>query len=363
MPILNKRFRFFLLLKTAIIAVFFLLPLFAEAQIGGGQSFAFLQLPPNACTVAQGGVRVALVGADASLWLSNPALNSDSANHRAALHVQSLNGQAFHTTLAYVLPLHRHQRLGIGVQYIGYGEFAGYDPTGAPTGSFTAAEYVLALNYAHTIAPFTLGAVLKIAGSSVSAFNAAAILTDAGALFQHPKKDLRVGLAVRNIGFAVSNYTDASEWVMPFDAQLGVSFKPEKMPFRFSLTAWQLAPRGDIVYNDPTRPAGFDMNGNPLFPPVTDLQRVMRRLVFGGELILHPSFCLHAGYNVLHRQELSLPQRRALSGLSFGLSAKIKAWEISYGYQVRQVAGGISALGITTDMRRLFPKQRKRIET
>ncbi len=340
----------------------FLLPLFAEAQIGGGQSFSFLQLPPNARTIAQGGVQVASVGVDASLWLSNPALNTDSANYQAALHLQSLAGQAMYTSLVYVLPVRKHQRLGIGLQYIGYGQFQGFDPTGAPTGDFSAAEYVLALNYAHTIAPFTLGATFKIAGSSVAAFNSTAVLADAGALFRHPQKDFSVGLTVRNIGFAMSNYADASDWVMPFDAQLGISFRPEKMPLRFSLTAWQLAPRGDIVYKDPSQPAGFDANGNPLFDATNNLQRLARRLVVGGELVLNPNFQLRMGYNVLHRQELGLAQRRALSGFSFGIMLKIKAIEISYGYQVRHVAGGISAFGVVADMRRLLPKKRQRVE-
>lgn len=347
---------------TYILMLNLLLPLFAEAQIGGGQSFSFLQLPPNARTVAQGGVQVASVGADASLWLSNPALNTDSANYQAALQFQSIAGQALHTSLAYVLPVRKNQRLGIGLQYIGYGQFDGFDPTGAPTGNFSAAEYVLSLNYAHTIAPFTLGATLKAAGSSIATFNATAVLADIGALFQHPKKDFRVGLTVRNIGFAMSNYTDASDWTMPFDAQLGVSFKPEKMPLRFSLTAWQLAPRGDIVYNDPTRPTGFDANATPLFNVTNNFQRLTRRLVIGGELVLHPNFQLRTGYNVLHRQELGLVQRRALSGFSFGMMLKIKAIEISYGYQVRHVAGGISAFGIVADMRRLLSKQRQRVE-
>lgn len=345
-----------------LILVFVLLPLLAEAQIGGGQSFSFLQLPPNARTLAQGGVQVAAVGADASLWLSNPALNTDSAKHQAALQFQSLSGQALHTSLAYVLPVRKNQRIGIGLQYIGYGQFDGFDPAGAPTGNFSAAEYVLSLNYAHTIAPFTLGATLKVAGSSIATFSSTAVLADVGALFQHPKKDFRIGLAVRNIGFAISNYTDASDWVMPFDAQLGVSFKPEKMPLRFSLTAWQLAPRGDIVYNDPTRPTGFDTNGNPLFNATNNFQRLTRRLVVGGELVLHPNFQLRTGYNVLHRQELGFAQRRALSGFSFGIMLKIKAIEVSYGYQVRHVAGGISAFGVAADMRQLLPKQRKRVE-
>ncbi|WP_448520378.1 type IX secretion system protein PorQ [Rhodoflexus sp.] len=346
--------------RSHIFVLIVLLPFYAQAQTGGGQSFSFLQLPPNARTVAQGGVQVASVGADPSLWLSNPALNTDSANHQAALQFQSLSGQALHTSLAYVLPLRKHQRLGIGLQYIGYGQFEGFDATGAATGNFTAAEYVLSLNYAHTIAPFTLGATLKVAGSSIATFNSTAVLADAGALFQHPRQDFRVGLTVRNLGFAVSNYTDASDWKMPFDAQLGVSFKPEKMPLRFSLTAWQLAPSGDIVYNDPTRFAGFDANGNPLTYTTTGLQKLTRRLVAGGELVLHPNFQLRTGYNVLHRQELGLRQRRALSGFSFGMFLKIKTIEFNYSYQVRHVAGGISAFGIVADMRRLQPKTRKR---
>ena len=48
---------------------------------------------------------------------------------------------------------------------------------------------------------------------------------------------------------------------MPFDIQIGTSFKPEHMPFRFSVTAHSLY-KYDIVYLDPNSSTQLDQNGN-----------------------------------------------------------------------------------------------------
>ncbi|MCS6967300.1 MAG: type IX secretion system protein PorQ [Cytophagales bacterium] len=334
--------------KIARIGVY-LLVLPAKAQLGGSQSFSFLLLPSGAQIVGLGSVQVAPSDAEATAWLGNAALNTKASHQRVSLQLQSLSRQGWQTVVGYTSPMGNNRQIGMGLQYIGYGQFEGYDLTGAPTGNFTAAEYALAFNYSHQIAPFTVGANLKIAGSSIAHFSAVAALIDAGAIFQHPQKDLRAGVSIRNMGFAVSNYTDASEWIMPFDAQIGMSFKPEQMPFRFLLTAWQLFPRPGIVQG----------GSLPNWNQNAFMERFTRRLVAGVQVVVHRALQLNLGYNVLYRRELSLPQRRALSGFSLGFNFRLKNWQVAYGYQVRHVAGGVSSLGITTH---LTKKVRQRME-
>jgi hypothetical protein len=328
------------------------------AQIGGRQTFSFLSLPANARVAGLGAVNVTADHRDPSLFLANPALSTDSAHAHVSLQLFSLRPGATQTVLTGLLRRGRHGRLGLGLQYLGYGPLDGYDPTGAPTGTFMAADYALTLNYAHTIAPFSLGASVKLAGSVLGQYSATAVLVDVGGAFVHPTRDLRFGLAIKNLGLALSNYAPGADFALPFDVQLGASFKPAQMPLRFSFTAHQLFPPGDIAYNDPTQNFVFDNSGNRTVPDVTLADRLSRRLVLGGELIVHRNVNFRLGYNFLQRRELSLPQRRALVGVSVGFMVRIKGLEVAYAYNVRHLAGGLSCLALSLDTRKLS-KRRK----
>jgi hypothetical protein len=335
-----------------------LLPRAADAQIGGRQSFAFLLLPANARTTALGGVNLTADHRDPSGFLANPGLSADTAHAHLSLGLAGLNVGATYTTLTGLLRRGPRARLGVGLQYLGYGQFAGYDATGAPTGNFNAYDYALTAHYSHTLAPFTLGANLKLAGSNLGGFTATALLVDVGGTFVHPRRDLRVGLAIKNLGAALSNYLPSTDLALPLDVQLGVTFKPERMPLRVSLTAHQLAPPGDIAYNDPNLDRQLDNNGNLTSRRVGWADRLSRHLVLGGELLISPRFNLRLGYNFLQRRELSLPQRRALSGFALGFMVKLKSFEITYSYNVRHVAGGLSWLGLSFDPRALAKRRR-----
>jgi hypothetical protein len=328
------------------------------AQIGGRQTFSFLTLPANARVAALGAVNLTADHRDPSLFLANPALSSDSAHAHVSLQLFTLRPGATQTVLTGLLRRGRHGRLGLGLQYLGYGPLDGYDATGAPTGTFAAADYALTLNYAHTIAPFTLGANLKLAGSVLGQYSATAVLVDVGGAFVHPTRDLRFGLAIKNLGVALSNYAPNSDLALPFDVQLGASFKPAQMPIRFSFTAHQLFPPGEIVYNDPSQNFVFDNNGNRTVPDVTLADRLSRRLVLGAELIAHRNVNFRLGYNFLQRRELSLPDRRALVGFSVGFMVRIKGVEVAYAYNVRHLAGGLSCLALSLDTQKLA-KRRK----
>ncbi|MCU0448324.1 MAG: type IX secretion system protein PorQ [Bernardetiaceae bacterium] len=359
MPLFAQPFPF--VRPAWLLLTWLLLPGAALAQIGGRQSFAFLLLPANARTTALGGVNLTADHRDPSGFLANPGLSADTAHAHVSLGLAGLNVGATYSTLTGLLRRGPQARLGLGLQYLSYGQFAGYDATGAPTGSFNAHDYALTFHYSHTLAPFTLGANLKLAGSNLGGFTATALLLDLGGTFVHPRRDLRVGLAIKNLGAALSNYLPSTDLALPFDVQLGVSFKPERMPLRFSFTAHQLAPPGNIAYNDPALDRQLDNNGNLVSRQISWTDRLSRHLVLGGEFLVHPNFNLRLGYNFLQRRELSLPQRRALSGFALGFMLKIRTFEISYSYNVRHVAGGLSWLGLSFDPRTLA-KRRKTVK-
>ncbi len=347
-----------MLLKYFFTISLALMPFLASAQLGGKQSFSFLNLAPNSRILGLGGVNLTADSKDVGMFFSNPALVDSTNDRNAQLNFFTLNAGSTYSTLAFQKNLSPNRFLRAGIQYLGYGSFDGFDPLGNSTGSFSAQDYALTVSYAHRISPFTVGVNLKLVGSSIANFSSFGILMDVAGAFIHPKKDLKIALAIKNVGFAFSNYTDLSQFSMPFDAQIGISFRPEKMPIRFSFTAHQLAPSADIVYNDPNKKGVIDASGNEIKPSISLFDKVSRRMVFGVEMIASKNFNIRLGYNFLRRKELSEETRRALVGFSFGFMLKVKNIEFNYSRSIQHLSGGINCFALTLNTSSLVKKKK-----
>jgi hypothetical protein len=147
---------------------------------------------------------------------------------------------------------------------------------------------------------------------------------------------------------------------MPFDVQVGASFKPEHMPLRLSVTAHHLH-KFDIVYLDPTQKGVIDLEGNEIKPKKTFADKLGRHFVVGGEFILSKNFHLRMGYNYLRRKELRLQTKSGGAGFSFGFMMRVKSFEIGYSKAYYHVAGGSNYLTVTTNFGRLLKKKEKDI--
>lgn len=328
-----------------------------SAQLGGKQTFSFLNLAANTRTLGLGGTNLTSDSKDVGMFFANPALVDSANNLHTQLNFFTLNTGSTYSTFAFQKNLSPNKFLRAGIQYLGYGNFEGFDLVGNNTGSFSARDYALTVSYAHRISPFTIGANLKLVGSSIANFSSFGILADISSAFIHPKKDLKIALVIKNLGFAASNYTSLSQFSMPFDVQLGISFRPEKMPIRFSFTAHQLAPAADVVYNDPNQTGLLDINGNEIKPTISLFDKVSRRMIVGTEIMFSKNFNVRLGYNFLRRKELAVASRRALVGFSFGLMYRLKNIELTYSRSIQHLSGGINALGITLNTNSLIKKK------
>lgn len=350
------------LLKYFFTILLALMPFLSSAQLGGKQSFSFLNLAPNSRILGLGGVNLTADSKDVGMFFSNPALVDSTNNMNAQLNFFTLNAGSNYSTIAFQKNLSSNRFLRAGIQYLGYGNFDGFDPLGNSTGSFSAQDYALTVSYAHRISPFTVGVNLKLVGSSIANFSSFGMLMDIAGAFIHPQKDLKIALAIKNVGFAVSNYTDLSQFSMPFDAQVGISFRPEKMPIRFSFTAHQLAPSADIVYNDPNKKGIIDASGNEIKPTISLFDKVSRRMVLGVEVVASKNFNIRLGYNFLRRKELSEETRRALVGFSFGFMLKVKNIELNYSRSIQHLSGGINCFALTFNTGSFLVKKKKVVE-
>jgi hypothetical protein len=305
--------RFLILLSVLVTTV----P--AIGQIGGKSSFEFINVPANARLAALGGVNVSLADRDVNFFLSNPSLVGDSLSGMASVNYQFYVADIGYATFSYA---HKFKKLGVltfGVQHMGYGSIQGYDASGLPTGKFNSSETAMIVGKSHTIGNFRLGVNLKMMFSSIAGYRANALAADIGGLFVHPKKPFTIGLTLRNMGVVLSDYSATSDSGLPFDVQVGATFKPQHMPLRFSITGFNLRNGNVTYYNAATggeKPSGFE--------------KVISHVNAGAEILIHKNVTLMVGYNYFLHQSLKLSNGGGGAGISFGFAASVKSFDFSF---------------------------------
>ncbi len=315
------------------------------------QAFSFLNLPQNVHTAALGGINISAPQTNTNgLWAS-PALADSSWRNQASLTVSPYLATTRLVSMTYGLPFQTKGIWAVGLQYLNYGTMTQTDAAGNETGTFTAADYALAGSYAQTKGAFTMAANLKIVGSGIESYQSWAVMADVGGLFKHPKKDLTIGLLVKNVGIVVKPYFADNQLDVPLDVQLGLSIKPEFMPIRFSITAHHLYQWG-IVYNDPARSLGYDANGNKITKKTTTVEQLARHLVLGVELLAHKNVRVMLGYSHLRRQELRLANVSSLSGLSGGIIYQNQKINFGYAYSAYHLSGGLHTLSLGVNFKK-----------
>ena len=293
--------------------------------------FNFLNLNASTPITALGGVQIATApdsGAvnDVHAFLNNPALNGESLDRQVSLTYKPYFADINFAAVSYSQFVEKVGQLGASVSYLNYGEFAGFDAAGLPTGDFSASAYTITLNYAHQMAPFRIGGNLKLATSSIAGLRATGLLLDLGGVYQHPSRDLTVALTINNLGVLLNDYAAGAGSRLPMDARLGVAFKPQYMPFRFHLTAYRLWK--DFAVFAPDEPVGT-------------ISKIARHLSFGGTLLLSQNFQVNVGYNHLTKSTLQLQQISGGAGLSFGFMFRTSTIRVDFSRSVYHIERSI----------------------
>jgi hypothetical protein len=336
--------------RNWMVLLWFLISLPAGAQIGGKRTFSFLALPPNAKVAALGGIHLSS-GAEGGGMLANPALLQAGQHRHLAFAFTDFVADVSQHTLTYVHAPKNRKWWGLGLSYLSYGDLTQRDDAGQELGKFSAYDYAASITHAAAIDHFTLGATVKVAVSAIAEYKAVALLADIGGVFKHPEKDLALGLAFKNIGYQLRAYHGGYREPLPFDVQLGLSYKPEHMPFRFSITAHQLT-QPDLVYLDT---AANRLQQKPVKKALGD--QIARHLVVGGELLLLDNLHLRVGYNHLRRKELRLENAPGAAGFSMGMLLRIKGFQLDYARAFYHQAGASNFFTINTDLGRFFKKK------
>jgi hypothetical protein len=309
--------------------------LFAQASFS---AFNFIDNPTQTKLASLGGVNIT-GGNDPLMFLSSPALLDTSSTDRPAFHYLNFPGGIHAASVAYSFSGKSRGVWGIGLQYMDYGRFDGFDAIGMPTGDFGANEFALVLGYSQGTEVFRYGANAKLLGSVLEAYQAYALIFDFGVNYHHPEMDLVLGINARNIGFGLRSYMEGQRLQLPSDLRLGGSFKPEYAPMRFHMSLRNLQQREvDFFIPNPARSA----------LELSSMDRIFRRVVVGVEVLPHESLSLRLGYNHLIRKEFETASGAGFGGFSGGFAFKVKKFELSYARMFYNIPGGSNVFGITT---------------
>ena len=321
------------------------------AQLGGESTYQFLNLISSPRQAALGGKVITNFDYDVVGGLYNPAAINVEMDNQLALNYSSYLGGISYGTAAYAYTWDRHvQTFHIGMTYINYGTFDGYDQSGNSTGTFTGNEAALSFGYAYQV-PFTdfyLGANGKIITSSLEQYSSIGGAVDIAAMYINERLDFHAALVVRNLGTQFTTYAGMQE-KLPLEINFGMSQTLENVPIRWHLTFENLQ-QWPIGESNPAR-ATTDLDGNQTQEKVGFLNETLRHTIIGAELFPDRGFSIRAGYNFRRAEELRIVDQRNFSGLSFGIGIKLNKMRFSYSHARYSGASNTSFFGLQIDLR------------
>jgi hypothetical protein len=157
----------------------------------------------------------------------------------------------------------------------------------------------------------------------------------------------------------MKQYTSGNDEKLPFEVEAGFSFKPQHMPFRFSLGLQQLQV-WDLTYTDPNNPPQLvdPLTGDSIRVNRTKvfLDKLARHMVFGGEILIGKAFSIRMGYNYQRRKELLVDTKRGMAGFSFGVGFRVYKFHLSYAFAKYHIAGGTNTFTLTATLSEFYRK-------
>ncbi len=319
------------------------------SQIGGKDSFQFLNTPINARVAALGGYNVSQNRGDLNWTFYNPALLDSVHSGDVGLSHVNFYGSRY-SQLGYAFGMKGVGKMAAGLTHLSHGNFDSYDEAGNYLGTFNASEYAFRVSISHRVGPFVMGVAPQLAVSNIAGFRSSAIMADIGGVFQHPNKQLSVGLVIKNAGFPLSKYAEERSR-LPFDVQLGMTFKPSQMPVIFSFTGTNL-PKQNLVYFEPDSRVSFNQAEPGAF------NKIFSRVNIGAEFVLGEHLHMLSGYNHRIRRELRTEQAGGPAGFSLGVWIKIKSLEVTVARSQYHVAGGNTYFTLSHNVNQLFHKRK-----
>jgi hypothetical protein len=357
---LEKELKYNFIIKNAlsmgmrkIAIVFFMLSsVFTYSQTGGSNSFAFLNLPFSARSMALGGDLITIKDKDQNLAILNPALLNESMHNSISTNQALLPAGINYGMFNYARTF-KNELTGMGhIRYVDYGKMVRRDEIGNDLGIFKPMDIILGASVGKAFAPkWNVGMTFNLIYSQLEIYNSFGASIDFGVSYYNEEKLFGAAFIAKNAGFQFNGYSESNRDPLPAELQASVSKKLRYAPFRFSLLAHHLN-RFDLSYNDPSAKPTIDALTGDTIPPATAgfVEKVAQHFTYQIEILLSDNFHIRTAFDYLKRQEMKLASRPGLSGFSFGVGMSFKRFTIDYGALIQSRAGSQHMISLSSNL-------------
>lgn len=324
-----------------------------EMSYAGNGVFQFLDLPVSSRMAALGGKHVSMADPDINFALLNPALLNKNTDNVIGLNMANYLADIQFGSAIFGKTYGKNN-FAVGVQYVDYGSFKKTTEYNEIIGEFSAKDVSLSLIYSRQLqAGFSFGAALKpIYSNYADEYISYGVALDFGVSYQLPEKFFSAGLVFRNIGTQFKGYYSGVDGQhlepLPFDIQLGASYKLEHAPFRFSLTMHNLH-QWDLNYID-NENSMIDFEREDYVSEISFADMAFRHAVIGVEFIPGKNLYLVGSYNHRRHQELKMNGFKSMAGFSFGGGIRISKFQVGFGVSQFQVGNSAYLFSISTSL-------------
>lgn len=305
----------------AIILVLFGVSRYCVAE-NTSAAYHFLDIPTSSHVWGIGGTNITIIDDDVALSDQNPALIGPELEQQVALNYMHYMGSGNFAGLRYGMAAGENSAWAIGLRYLNYGTFDGYDEFGSPTGKFTPSDVVVEGTYSRNITDRWRGGVnLKFAYSSYEQYNAMALAADLGVNYYDDEKDLSFSVVLRNMGGQIKRF-DQKHARVPFDLVVGYQQALGSSPLQIAITAHNLT-RWNVPYYE------YSDNTDEYFVKKDSFFRnFFRHLTFGLQFEPSEKFYACLGYDYKTRTDMSSFNKSVLSGFSVGAGFRVRGLSI-----------------------------------
>ncbi len=141
----------------------------------------------------------------------NPAMLVETTERSFSFGVLSYPADITSGMVIVRLPVNKRV-FSFAVRQLNYGYFDGYDIDGQATGSYTAGDtWLTAAVAGHAFNKISYGISTGVFLSHLEEYSAAAITVTPGLIIKLPERSAHLGLAIRNSGLVLSQYSSAKE--------------------------------------------------------------------------------------------------------------------------------------------------------
>jgi len=330
-----------------------------NAQIGGNNTYEFLNLTSSARIAAMGGDFLTINDNDITLVESNPSLINPGMSNKLGVAYVDFFSDVNYGFATYAKSFNNIGSFAASMKYISYGKFDYATVTGERTGQFNAGETALNIGWGRQLDTlFSIGANLKFIYSSLESYNSFGMAVDVAGSYISRDRSFTVSLIAKNIGRQLTAYEGGNIEPLPFELQLGLAKKLKHLPFRYSILYNNLE-KWDLRYDDPGQAQTDPISGEVVKDSGIEVfaDNLMRHLVFGGELLIGKNISLRGGYNYRRRQEMKVTTKPGTVGFSWGIGIRISKFHFSYARSAYHLVGSPNYITLTTNLSDFFVKK------